>query len=366
MSSATLTLSKYIGRRYLLNFLLLLAGLMAVIYLFDTVELIRRASKRDDIPFTLVLQMGLLKLPEVLQIIFPFAVLFSAMFTFWQLTRRSELVVMRSSGFSVWQFLAPVIMIAFFAGVIQVTVLNPVSAIFLGKFEQLENVYLKRSDNQIAVFEEGLWLRQKTDDNQYIILHAAKINQSIDNLSRVTVYEFADDNSFQGRLDASKAVLEQGQWVFEDVISMTKDGETITFDRFTLPTALTASEITDSFGSPETMSFWRLPSHIETLQETGFDPTRLMVHYQNLLSQPLLMISMVLLAASVSMRPPRFSGTVGLVAIGIFLGFALFFMSSFLQALGVSRQIPVFLAAWSPAMISLLLGATMIMVQEDG
>ncbi|MCF6320014.1 MAG: LptF/LptG family permease, partial [Proteobacteria bacterium] len=86
----------------------LLVGLFAVIYLFDTVELIRRASKRGDIPISLILQMGLLKLPEVGQTIFPFAVLFSAMYTFWQLTRQYELIVVRASGFSVWQFLLPI------------------------------------------------------------------------------------------------------------------------------------------------------------------------------------------------------------------------------------------------------------------
>ena len=73
------TLSRYLGRTYILGFLSLLAVLLGIVYLFDTVELFRRASKFSDVPLPLVLQMGLLKLPEVGQIILPFAVLFSAM-----------------------------------------------------------------------------------------------------------------------------------------------------------------------------------------------------------------------------------------------------------------------------------------------
>ncbi|HRQ62207.1 MAG TPA: LptF/LptG family permease, partial [Alphaproteobacteria bacterium] len=68
------TLCRYIARNYLWNLLGLFAALLFIIYLFDMVELIRRASKRDDIPFALVIQMGLLKLPEVAQIISPFAI----------------------------------------------------------------------------------------------------------------------------------------------------------------------------------------------------------------------------------------------------------------------------------------------------
>ena len=102
----TATLSRYLSRTYLINTLLLMLCLFLIVYLFETVELVRRASKHEGVPLSLVLKMGLLKLPEVTQILFPFAILFSAMFTFWQLARRSELIVMSSAGFSVWQFMA--------------------------------------------------------------------------------------------------------------------------------------------------------------------------------------------------------------------------------------------------------------------
>ena len=133
-----------------------------------------------------------------------------------------------------------------------------------------------------------------------------------------------------------------------------------------LPTTLTAQEIEESFSSPESMSFWKLPAYIQTLESTGFDATRLKVFYQSLLSQPLMFCAMILLAATVSMRPPRSKGTFTMIATGVFIGFIIFFASSFLQALGATQQIPVILAAWSPALISFLLGLSVIMNVEDG
>jgi len=158
-----MTLGAYLGRVYVSNLLFLLAILLGIIYLFDTVELIRRANKTDDVPMSLVLQMGLLKLPEVGQILFPFAILFSAMFTFWQLNRRSELVVLRSAGFSVWQFLLPLVVIVMLVGTIQLTVINPVGALLISKYQQLEDRYLNHQESSMALFQEGLWLRQSTD-----------------------------------------------------------------------------------------------------------------------------------------------------------------------------------------------------------
>ena len=75
---------------------------------------------------------------------------------------------------------------------------------------------------------------------------------------------------------------------------------------------------------------------------------------------------MVLLAATVSMRPPRNKGTALLIAVGVLMGFFVFFMSSFLQALGSSHQIPIFFAAWTPALVTFLLGVAVILNLEDG
>jgi lipopolysaccharide export system permease protein len=359
------TLSRYLARTYIVNTLFLLAALLGVIYLFDTVELMRRAAS-TDVPLPIVLQMSLLKLPEVGQMLLPFAILFGAMFTFWQLTRRYELIVVRAAGFSFWQFLAPVIGVAVVIGLLHISIINPISALLLGKFQQMENVYIKgRQENQIALFKEGLWLRQSTA-NGYVILHAGKIEQPAWKLKLVTALFFMEDDLFVKRVDADSASLEKGQWVFQNAVITNPVDRPIPQPVFILPTELTVMDIEKSFSSAATMSFWKLPGHIRTLEETGFDASPLKVYYQNLLSQPLMFAAMVLLAAAVSMRPPRSRSVLNYFAAGIFMGFVIFFMSSFLQALGASQQLPIVLAAWSPALISMLLGLSVMMNQEDG
>ena len=96
------TLSFYIARQFVLWFFSFLAVLMAVIMLFDFIELLRRGATRPDVTTLLTLRMAILKLPEVLQDLFHFIVLFSAMFTFWRLTRNQELVIARAAGVSAW------------------------------------------------------------------------------------------------------------------------------------------------------------------------------------------------------------------------------------------------------------------------
>ncbi len=118
------TLSFYIVRQFLLSFAILFALFLLLIVLIDAVELLRRTASRPDITFSMVVEMAFLKLPHMGQQAFPFAVLFGGMAAFWRLTRTHELVITRAAGVSVWQFLFPVIALAFMLGVLQVTVLN--------------------------------------------------------------------------------------------------------------------------------------------------------------------------------------------------------------------------------------------------
>ncbi len=359
------TLSRYLARTYTVSFFQLLGIMLGIVYLFDTVELLRRAAKFENVPFTLVLQMGLLKLPDVGQIILPFAILFSALYTFWFLVRRHELVIVRAAGLSVWQFLGPIVGVAMLIGLFHMTIINPIGAMLITRYQMLETAYLQVKENTVSIGEQGLWLRQKTGDGG-VILHAAKVKMPEWQLTDVTAFFFQRNGDFIKRIDSETAILEPGQWTFHNV-TINKSGKPpIAVSQETLATNLTVSEIEDSFSTPEQTPFWTLPSYIRTMEATGFDSRKLRIHFQTLLAEPLLFAAMVILAATVSLRVARFQPTAIMIAGGVVIGFLMFFASSFLKALGASDQIPVLLAAWFPPLIALSLGVSVILTTEDG
>ena len=185
-------------------------------------------------------------------------------------------------------------------------------------------------------------------------------------LQNVMALFFGADDAFLRRIDAREAILQEKEWIFRDAYVNEPSKQAVPVAQASLSTELTAEEIEESFSSPETMPFWKLPSFIRTMEATGFDPVRLRIHFQALLAQPFLFAAMILLAAAVCLRPPRARQTLLLVVAGLAIGFVAFFMTSFLQALGASHQIPAILAAWSPAFVMLLLGVAAMMSLEDG
>lgn len=359
------TLFAYIARQFFYAVAGVFGGLLAVIFMFDIIELMRRSTGKELVTIWVILQMAVYKLPKMEQEVMPFAILFGSMFAFWRLTRSNELVVARAAGISVWQFLLPGLSIAAAIGVIQVGLFSPISSVLLQRFEQLEGMYFKGQISQLSVSSMGLWLRQGDNSGQAVI-HATRMDQATLELQDVVVFLYQGRDKFVGRLDAASAKLKEGYWLLERVHVSLPDQPTQTAATYELPTDLTIERIQDNFASPDTMSFWDLQGFITTLEKAGFSAHRHRLHFHAQLAVPLLLCAMVLIAATFSLRPTRRGGTAYMVAGGVVAGFLLFFISDIVLALGLSATIPAILAAWTPAGVSSMLGAAMLLHLEDG
>ncbi len=359
------TLSAYIGRQFLQWWLAIFLMLVALIALFDTLEIMRKTSAIEQVTLFDVIAMMLFKLPHLAQKAIPFTVLFGGMIAFWRLNRHHELVIPRAAGVSAWEFLLPVLLIAALIGVIKVTVYSPFASAMMMRYEQLASLNKRGGGSLATLSGNGLWLRQRTGDGHYI-LHAGTIRPDDMSLNRVIVFRFGQDDSFASRIDARSAMLEPGHWLLREARVTSPRSPVATFDEIRLPSNLTRENIQDSFAKPETMSFWTLPGFIDVLEQAGFSGLRHRIYWYSQLAEPFLLCAMVLFAAAFTLRPMRRGGTALLIAAGIGTGFMIYFATDVVFALGMSARIPALLAAWSPAAVGCLLATAFLFHLEDG
>ena len=366
MIAGSSTLFRYIFRRFLVGFAAIMGMLVGVVFLFSIVELMRRSANHagGSVPFRTLVAMAGLQQPEMAQVMLPFGVMFAAIYTCWRLNKTSELVVIRSAGVSAWQFLSPMLAAALLTGVFATAVVNPLSSTLLAKYDQMVTLNLQQNNNLVTVSRTGIWLRQPTQAG-YALIHSDTFDESQWRLSAVTLFFFDNGDSFLSRIDSPEVYLKDGFWEIHDAL-VNEHGTSTREPVRKLPTELTSQKIEESFADPDTISFWSIPDYIHIMEETGFPTTPLHIHFQALLAQPFLFMAMVLLAATFSLRPPRFGGTSAMIVLGVAVGFFIFFMESMLHAFGISQKIPVYLAAWTPAAVSLLLGTTALLHLEDG
>ncbi len=362
-------LSLYIVKQFMTAFLSVLAGVVGLIFLFDMIELIRRAAGYVHAGFGDVLALAFLKMPQMAHVVMPFAVMIGAMVAFWRLTRTHELVVARAAGISAWEFLSPILMAVLALGVFEITVINPISAAMYSRFERLQDEVMTNRNTTLDLSEMGLWLREGLDSGGQMVVHADDVRQDrlVLDMKDVQIFFYDTPNHFSYRLSAGTARLENNAFALGDVWIMRPGVASDHRDSMTLPTQLTLERVHDNFASPETLSFWQLPSFISFFEKDGFSAPKHRMYLQSLISAPILYCAMVLLAALFSLQPnQRSGGMLGRVGGGVATGFLLYFMSKVVYALGLSQSIPQVLAAWAPALGASLAGLGGLFHLEDG
>lgn len=357
------TLGRYLAMRFLRSVGAVFAVLFLIIYLGDFVELLRRASDAQRASASLLAYLALLRTPTIAEQVLPFAVLGGAMFSFIGLSKRLELIIARSSGVSVWQFLAPPVTIVLLIGIAATTLYNPISSSLKQKASQIETRVFGRSTR--ADVDTSMWIRQRSPATQSI-LRAERSSDGGTRLSGVTAFVYDQQGRFTERVEAQRAFLEPGQWIMADARVFAPGEDTKVSARYILATGLTPEQVTQSFVHPASVSFWRLPEISRRTEAAGLDAAGYRMQFQTLMARPLLLIAMVLIAATVSLRFFRFGGIGQMVSGGVGAGFVLYVATKLTGDLGGAGLLSASVAAWSPAIVGSMLGTLVLLHQEDG
>jgi lipopolysaccharide export system permease protein len=254
---------------------------------------------------------------------------------------------------------------------------SPLSSAMLARAERLDNAYLRSSAGLTALAGGRLWLRQGdrglepmgvaiiAGTPRAAATPAAAVAQDFA-LTDVSIWRLSANDRPLARIEAPLARLLPGRWVLDDAVSFNADRTVTPRQTLTFPTELTPDRIEDSFATPDTLSFWALPGFIAVLEQAGFSAVRHRLHFQTLLSLPLLAAAMALLAAGFSMRNTRRGGVAQMIGAGVAAGFALFVLDKITNEFGEAGTLPVTLAAWAPTIAGLLLALALLLHLEDG
>lgn len=362
-------LGRYLIKQIIVNFITVLMMVLGVVLLFEVVELLRRTSGRDDVDFAFVMEMAVTKLPKTVEMVFPFVVMIAAMVTFWKLSKSNEFVIVRAAGVSIWGFLAPVLFATFVIGVINVTVVNPISANMYDLYETLEYRLKTKNPKAVLFSDQGLWIREAIDKDNVMVLQAKSVRQEKADLflRDITILEMDRRSQPSRRLEAFAGTLKDGFFELKDVRIFIAGEPFQEKSSLQYKTTLTPERIKENFVAPESISFWNLPDTIRFYEMSGFSAQRHRLRYLSLLVSPFLLCSMVLVAAVFALRPNnRRGGVMFLIVGGISTGFIVYFLSQLVYAFGLNGYIPESLAVWTPTLIATMISVSILLHLEDG
>ena len=357
-------LSLYTSKLFLKCFGAMALGLYIIIFIFDFAELQRQTSLKD-MAFLTKIEMVCLRTPVFLEQALPFLVFIAALFMFWRMSRSCELIIFRSMGVSLWRVIFPISLTALSIGWLDLTVLNSLSSTMLSRYGQFEKKYLSRVQGDIAIESTGIWLSDYINGYQ-IIYRASQICLNPLEFSDINVVVLSPQDKFLERIDAKKAQIQGNKLHFKTGWKTVAGKGPQAFSQETMETSLNRSKIEKMKLKANTSSFWNLPAYISLLEMSGLKSLRYQMYWHFLLAQSFWPGAMVLLAAAFACRPLRQGKTLLMILTGLTCGFLLYFFKDIMFSFGISGRFPPIIAAWLPALLTLMVGSIVVFNQEDG
>lgn len=359
------TLGYYIASRFTRTVVGMIISLLVFIIIVDFVEQLRKAAEKADVSVFSLLQLSALKAPIFLDKAFPFACLFAAMITLTQLNQKMELVVARAAGVSAWQFLMPASLAAVAIGIFATLVYNPLAVTAFEMSRNLETRIFDRSDRMKRAESSAYWIRQEDAAGTSVInARIARNNGQL--LDDVRVLRFDEGGAIYERIDATSARFEDGRWILSGAAVTGADAMPKNHDSYEIDSMLTADTLAGVAANADSIPLWGLPSMAAKAQLSGSNPGPYLVQFHSLLALPLFLVAMVLIAATVSLRFVRFGQVGRMILGGIICGFVLYTVTKLVTSLGSNGIVPPAVAAWSPSIVAIVFGISILLHQEDG
>jgi len=359
------TLTFYIAWKFAKVLVAMMVLLLFLIVTVDFIEGLRKLNDEIDVSLGTVYLISLYTAPFFIDKAFPFACLFAAMITLFQLNQKMELVVARAAGVSVWQFLMPITGAAFIIGILVATLYNPLAISFYQKSLDLKAEVFGGGAETNSRKISGFWLRQDDGDGSTVINARLARNGGV-LLDGVRMLRFDEEGLVNQRIDAASAVHQGDHWLLIDAKISGTDQKVVEKQTYLVPTNLSDNYLLGVSADSDSTSFWQLRSSAEKIRLSGLNHLPYLVQFQSLLALPLFLVAMVIIAATVSLRFVR-SGQGGkLILGGVLGGFVLYAFARLVISLGSNGIVSPFMAAWSPSLVAILFGMSILLYQEDG
>src|SRR3989338_2193067 len=276
--------SLYIAKNFLIKFLQIATAFSLLIFFINLLDALDKIKAANS-PFYTAILMAFLQIPDFLNDIAPSLILIAAIACFFSISSKSEISIIRMSGFSLWQIIRPAALSAFVIGVLWIVAFGPLSILMTKKFHSLEAKYVKNEMREIVALQKGIWLKQSNVDNpnEELIIQAKKVYKENLEMADVTIWFFNSKNEFYKKLDAKKMLMMDGYLLLKNVTI--NEGETLnkSLESVTIPTNMKADfvmqKIVNNFQNVKLFSVFELPKLISELRLSGLSQTKLKVNF---------------------------------------------------------------------------------------
>lgn len=305
----------------------------------------------------------LFKIPLMVTLVLPPAVIAALLLSLGLLGRRNEIIALRASGISLVQTALPLLATAALISVLALVWNETVVPAATQRFQYVNVVEIKKQRPRGILSERNIWF------------HGAAGFYSIDHLdprrhtlAGLTVYRMDPDFRVRTIIEAPSGRWTGTRWELDGAVerTVTAEGQLVTHvlppDAAVIPESL--AEFLDVHREPEELGYLALRRRLDALARKGIDPSPFLVDLHLKLAVPFTSLVLAALAIPLAGRVRRHPSLAATVGIGLVAGFAYWVVLGFATSLAVGGVLPPAVGAWAANAIFALLALALFLFSD--
>lgn len=342
-------LSRYITRetlKYLIILMILIVGLYVAIDFFEKID----NFMERDLPVSRAITFLVLKIPLIISQTTPISLFLSVIVVLSLMSKKNEILALKSSGVSVYNLLKPVSAIGVIFSILLFFFSETVVPMTITHSNKIWMEEVKKKSAMISR-EKNIWIK-----GERFIAHINYYNPVSKTIHDVTLYFFDQEFSLIRRVDAEKGIFAENKWILENVMEQVLDDKsenyvTSFFEKKERMFDFVPDDLGRAVKKSEEMSFIELMDYIRKIENEGYDASGYRVDLHAKLAFPFVCVILCLAGVGISLKTGGKEGPGKGIAIGIGAAFFYWIFYSFCLSLGYGEMLPPVIAAWTANLV---------------
>ena len=353
-----MTLDRYVLRLFLTRTIFAIVVLIALVQVLELLDMTTPILQRG-LGLAGIGRYSLLRLPGMFEQISPLGVLVGSLFTFTQMARTSEMVVIRATGANIYRVLRMMAPVAIGVGLLDFAIASEVSP---RTQDALVHWMAITAPPATAKPAKQHWFRLGRD----LVLIGA-VSEDGHLLSNLRIYRRDSTSLLTHETAAATATPEAGGWRLHGATTVNIAGDRAAVGgpaELDWKTPLTPSGVIRLFRAGDEVTTSVAAGALANAAPIDRSPGYYLTRLNRTFAAPIAALVMLLLSAPAALSSMRSDQGTRLMMFGLGSGLLFMVADGLLTAMGETGAVPAVLAAWSAPLAFAALAVTVLLYAE--
>ena len=343
----------YLTKIFVKNIFLILLVFIFLSFFLNIFEEIKYfENKENEIYYPVILTI--LNIPSIIFEILPFIFLLGVMFFFINLYEKDEIELLNNNGVNNLKITMLLSAVSLLLGIVLIVIYYSFSANLKSLYLNIKYKHSNTGDHLAVVNEDGLWIKEKNENNKEIYIINAQ-NYKKDYLESIKITKLDDNYKLINTIVSSEANIKEKNWLLKNVKIFSESKKTENLKNYSYLSSFDGNIISNLYSNLNSLNIFQLIELEENYKSIGYSATDVKLHLNKIYSLPIYLTLTTIIGALLMFKLQFLKSKFFLVVIGVCVSVVFYYINYFSILFGKNETLPVMVSIWLPQLIIFLI-----------